>query len=130
MAPATLKRSVITVFMSALSCIDSRVRPCSLRPTPLAASTKNGSTASVISVSCQLSASISPTAATTCTTFAASVPNVPVKADCAPITSLLRRLISAPVCVRVKNASGMRWTWSKRRRRRSKIRCSPTHDET
>ncbi len=34
--------------------------------------------------------------------------SVPVNADCAPSTSLLSRLMSAPVWVRVKNAIGMR----------------------
>ena len=29
----------------------------------------------------------------------------------APITSVLSRLTSAPVWVRVKNATGIRWTW-------------------
>ena len=37
-------------------------------------------------------------------------PSVFVTALCAPTTSLFNRLISAPVCVRVKNAIGMRWT--------------------
>ena len=41
-----------------------------------------------------------------------TVERTSVKASCAPITSLLRRLTSAPVWVRVKKASGMRWTWS------------------
>ena len=40
-------------------------------------------------------------------TFDTTVPSVPVTARCAPITSLFRRLISAPVWVRVKNAIGM-----------------------
>ena len=34
-----------------------------------------------------------------------------MKACWAPITSLLSRLTSAPVWVRVKKASGMRWMW-------------------
>ena len=37
--------------------------------------------------------------------------SVEVTADCAPITSLFSRLTSAPVRVRVKNATGIRWTW-------------------
>ena len=37
--------------------------------------------------------------------------SVPVKACCAPSTSLFSRLMSAPVCVRVKKAMGIRWTW-------------------
>ena len=38
--------------------------------------------------------------------------SVPVNACWAPSTSLLSRLISAPVWVRVKKAMGIRWTWS------------------
>ena len=38
--------------------------------------------------------------------------SVEVNARCAPSTSLLSRLTSAPVCVRVKNCSGIRCTWS------------------
>ena len=45
--------------------------------------------------------------------------SVQVKARCAPITSLLSRLTRAPVWVRVKKATGMRWTWSYSRARRS-----------
>ena len=41
-----------------------------------------------------------------------TVERTSVKASCAPVTSLLSRLTSAPVCVRVKKASGMRCTWS------------------
>ena len=39
--------------------------------------------------------------------------SVEVNARWAPITSLLSRLTSAPVWVRVKNASDSRWTWPK-----------------
>ena len=45
--------------------------------------------------------------------------SVEVKACCAPMTSLLSRLTSAPVCVRVKNATGIRWTCSNTWLRRS-----------
>ena len=55
-----------------------------------------------------------------------TVPKVPVSARWAPITSLLRRLTSAPVWVRVKNEMGNRCTWSNRATRRSKMRPSPT----
>ena len=45
-----------------------------------------------------------------------TLPTVPDRVDVnacwAPITSLLSRLTSAPVWVRVKNCSGMRCTWS------------------
>ena len=45
-------------------------------------------------------------------TFDTTEPSVPVTARWAPITSLFMRLTSAPVWVRVKNAIGMRCTWS------------------
>ena len=45
--------------------------------------------------------------------------SVEVKARCAPITSLLSRDTSAPVWVRVKNASDMRCTCAKTLVRRS-----------
>ena len=41
------------------------------------------------------------------------MPSVLVTACCAPITSLFSRDINAPVWVRVKNAIGIRCTWSK-----------------
>ena len=56
-------------------------------------------------------------------------PSVPVSARWAPITSLSIRLISAPVWVRVKNASGIRCTWSNTRVRRSRMSPSPMRAE-
>ena len=61
-------------------------------------------------------------------TFDTSEPSVPVTASCAPMTSLFRRLMSAPVCVRVKNATGMRCTLSNSATRRSWIIPSPMLD--
>ena len=55
--------------------------------------------------------------------------SVEVNARCAPITSLLRRETSAPVCVRVKNASDIRWTCANTWVRRSKIRFSPMRED-
>ena len=55
--------------------------------------------------------------------------SVEVTADCAPITSLLSRLTSAPVRVRVKNATGIRWTWPYTTLRRSAISPSPMREE-
>ena len=54
---------------------------------------------------------------------------VEVNARWAPITSLLSRLTSAPVWVRVKNASDRRWTWAKTAVRRSLISPSPILEE-
>ncbi len=56
--------------------------------------------------------------------------SVSVKACWAPSTSLLRRLISAPVWVRVKKAIGIFWMCSKTWDRMSKMRPSPTLAET
>jgi len=56
---------------------------------------------------------------TTVMMFETTVPSVVVTACCAPITSLLSRDCNAPVCVRVKNEIGSRWTWSKSSTRRS-----------
>ena len=56
--------------------------------------------------STNMAMSVTVTLITLSTTRRAS----PVSARWAPITSLFRRVISAPVCVRVKNAIGMAWT--------------------
>ena len=55
--------------------------------------------------------------------------SVQVKARWAPMTSLLSRLTSAPVRVRVKKATGIRCTWPNTARRRSRIRPSPIADD-
>ena len=48
---------------------------------------------------------------TTVTRLPTTLESRSVKACWAPMTSLLSRLTRAPVCVRVKNARGMRWMW-------------------
>ena len=48
---------------------------------------------------------------TTVTRLPTTLERRSVKACWAPMTSLLSRLTSAPVWVRVKKASGMRWMW-------------------
>ncbi len=53
------------------------------------------------------------------TTLDTTDPSVEVSACWAPSTSLLSRLIRAPVWVRVKNPMGMRWVWSNSLTRRS-----------
>ncbi len=55
---------------------------------------------------------------------------VSVNACWAPSTSLFSRLISAPVWVRVKKASGIRPIWANTWERMSKMRPSPTLAET
>ena len=56
-------------------------------------------------------------------------PSVEVKACWAPMTSEFRREINAPVCVRVKNASGWLSTCRNTCVRRSKISPSPIRAE-
>ncbi len=112
MAPLTLNRSVIVVFIDALRFICSRVIACSRRPTLFAGRMKIGSTSSAIRVRRHSRASIATRVNARVMTFDTTVPSVPVTAFCAPITSLFSRLISAPVCVRVKNAMGWRCTRS------------------
>ena len=52
-------------------------------------------------------------------TFETTLPSVLVTAFWAPMTSLLSRLISDPVWVRVKNATGIAWTFENNATRRS-----------
>ncbi len=52
-------------------------------------------------------------------TLLTTEPRVPENACCAAMTSLLSRLTSAPVCVRLKNAIGMRCTCENTCARRS-----------
>ncbi len=63
------------------------------------------------------------------TRFVTTPDSVPLKACCAPITSLLSRLTRAPVRVRVKNAIGILCTWSNTAVRRSRITPSPMRAE-
>ena len=115
----------MVLFMEALRFMPSRVMACRPRPTRLAGSTKTGRIATASRVSRHSSTNMAMSVATRVMMLATTVPSVPVKARCAPMTSLLSRLTSVPVWVRVKNASGMRCTWSNSRSRRSRIRPSP-----
>jgi hypothetical protein len=99
------------------------------RPTQRAGSTKIGNSASASSVICQLSTNIAIRVTATPITFPTTDERVLVKALWASRTSLLSRLTSAPVCVRVKNAMGIFWKWAKTFVRMSKINPSPTRAE-
>ncbi len=90
---------------------------------------KTGSSTSDRAVICQDSVNITPAVRTSPMTLDTTPDRVEVKACWAPMTSLFSRLTSAPVWVRVKNASGIRCTWSKTLVRRSKIRPSPMRAE-
>ena len=69
---------------------------------------KTGKTMSDKSVRRHSSTNMAAKVVTSTTTLLTTLPKVDVTADCAPTTSLLSRLMSEPVCVRVKNATGMR----------------------
>ncbi len=111
-APLTLKRSVICVFIAAFTFIASREITWRRLPTRLAGMMNTGRTKSASNVRRHSSANIAASVVTNTITFETTDPRVPVTALCAPITSLFMRLISAPVCVRVKNEIGSRCTWS------------------
>ena len=128
-APPTLKRSVMALPMSALPSICSRVSPASRLLTQREMRSRIGKSARHIKVTCQLRVIMVTPTTTTEITLATVLDSVDVNARCAPITSLLSRLTSAPVWVRVKNASDWRWTCANTCVRRSKIRPSPMREE-
>ena len=107
----------MVLFISALMPYDSRVMSESLRPTRLAGITKMGRITRLMSVICHDRANMTIRTRVTLIRFETTDDNVSVKACWAPITSLLRRLISAPVWVRVKKAIGIFWmcsnTWER-----------------
>ena len=72
---------------------------------------------------------MTPRASASVTTLPATPDSVSLNARCAPITSLFSLLTSAPVRVRVKNATGMRWTCANTAARRSRISPSPIRAE-
>ena len=97
----------------------SREITCNRAPTRLAGMMKMGSTTKASNVSRHSSAAMAASVVASTTTLLTTLPKVLVTAVCAPTTSLLRRLVSAPVCVRVKNAIGMRCTFANNATRRS-----------
>ena len=111
-APATLKRSAIVLLIDALRMKPSRVITCSFRPMRRAGMMKAGSTISVSSVSRHSRPNITARVIPRVIAFWTTVPIVLVTACWAPMTSLFIRLISAPVCTRVKKEIGRRCTWS------------------
>jgi hypothetical protein len=106
-APATWKRSVMTVFISAFSPMPSRERAWSRRPTMRAGMMNSGSREIAISVTRHSRVNITIRVIVTPMRLSTIPPSVPVKARCAPITSLFSRVISDPVWVRVKKAIGI-----------------------
>ena len=91
--------------------------------------TKIGSSTSASTVTCHASPIMTASASTSWMALDSTAASVEVMADCAPITSLLSLLTSAPVRVRVKKAIGICCTWAKTALRRSTIRPSPMRVE-
>jgi hypothetical protein len=89
----------------------------------------SGSMTSESAVICHESVNMTAAVSTSWITLLTTPESVDVNARCAPSTSLLRRLTRAPVCVRVKNCSGIRWTWSYTFVRRSRMMPSPMRAE-
>ena len=87
--------------------------------------TNTGRSSSASSVICHDRLNITATASSSEMALLTTPDSVHVNARWAPMTSLLSRLTSAPVRVRVKKATGMRCTWPNTARRRSRIRPSP-----
>jgi hypothetical protein len=125
-APGAENRSVICEPMSALWSAASRCKAASRRPMSRAGTTNTGSSTSASSVTCQEMLSMTARVSVSVTRLPATPDSVSLNARWAPITSLLRRLTSAPVRVRVKNATGMRCTWSKTAVRSDRISPSPS----
>ena len=109
-APDTLNRSVIWVFISAFTFICSRAMTVRREPTRRAGMMNTGSTTRAMRVSRHSRATMAASVVTSTMTLLTTLPKVLVTAFWAPTTSLLSRLMRAPVWVRVKNATGMRCT--------------------
>ena len=124
-APGAEKRSVICVAIVALWLAASRSSRARRVPMRRAGTTNTGSSTSASRVICQEMLSITARVSASVTRLPRTPDSVSLNARCAPMTSLFRRLTSAPVRVRVKKATGMRCTWSKTAVRRSRIRPSP-----
>ena len=82
------------------------------RPTRLAGKTKTGRMIRLARVICQDRKNITMSTRITLIRLETTDDKVSEKACWAPMTSLLSRLMRAPVWVRVKKARGMRWMWS------------------
>lgn len=81
-------------------------------PTRRLIHTKTGSRSSETIVSRQSSASIATTEAMTAVAFETREVAVEVTVACMPPMSLAMRDCTSPVRVRVKKASGIRWSWA------------------
>ncbi len=109
-APGAEKRSVVCVLSAALRLADSRLRSASFEPIRRAGSTKIGNRISASKVICQEIRIITIKVMNSITRLLTTPESVSLNARWAPITSLLSRLTSAPVRVRMKKAIGICWT--------------------
>lgn len=109
-APGAENRSVIRVPIDAFRFAASRCRRAIRLPVRRAGTTNTGSSTSASRVICQDRVSMTARVSSSVTRLLTTPDSVLLKARWAPITSLLSRLTSAPVRVRVKNATGMRCT--------------------
>ena len=118
-APGAENRSVIWSPMAALWLARVRVSSARRRPSSRAGIRNTGSSTSEIRVTCQEVETITARVSTRETTFITTPDSVREIALWAPITSLFNRETRAPVRVRMKNATGIRCTWSNTAVRRS-----------
>ena len=112
-APETLNRSCIIVFISALRFMPWRKRRPSRGANTLAGTRKIGTSSSATKVICHERIAIVASTSRTMTALPTTLLRRSVKACWAPMMSLFSRLMSAPVWVREKNAMGIAWTWAK-----------------
>ena len=101
------KRSVICVLIAELWSAASRRRAARRLPIRRAGTRNTGSMTTASTVTSHEVLSMTIRVRTSATTFVTTPESVPLKACCAPMTSLLSRLTRAPVRVRVKNAIGI-----------------------
>ena len=99
------------------------------RPIRRAGITNTGSSTSANTVTCHDKLIITTSVERSCDDVGHDAGQRRGERRCAPMTSLLSRLTSAPVWVRVKKATGIVCTCSNTARRRSTIRPSPMRAE-
>ena len=110
-APETPKRSVIVEDRSALIAMRRRDSAARWWARRRSRSTKPGITTSDSSVTFHDRVSMAASVNTSVKRSDVPLAAVPTVC-CAPRTSFDSRDMSEPVCVRVKKAIGIRWTWS------------------
>ena len=113
--PLTERDSVTMADIAAICFCRCVVIFLRSRPTRRLIQTKTGSSSSETTVSRQSSASMATTVATTPVRLETREVAVEVTVACMPPMSLAMRDWTSPVRVLVKKASGIRWSWRRRR---------------